>query len=96
MNPKKALKKGLAGITEEDFINTMMLYVKEHSNQDSSQNSSVLNDNEMLKEKYPFYRQIVKMTVSAAKSGDRTQIIHFSGMSVAYRILIQIAEDKGR
>ena len=93
MNPKKALRKGLSSITEEEFINTMMLFVKENTNQDSNSNAL---DHEMLKEKYPFYKKVIEMTVSAAQSGDRTQIIHFSGMSAAYQILIQIAEDKGR
>ena len=93
MNPKKALRKGLSSITEEEFINTMMSIVKEDTSQESK--SNVL-DHEMLKEKYPFYKQVTEMTMSAAKSGDQTQILHFSGMSTAYRILFQLAEDKGR
>jgi hypothetical protein len=89
LNPKKALKKGLSGITEEDFVNAMMSFVKENTSQDSS-----MLDNEYLKEKYPFYKELMKMSVTAARSKDKTQILHFSGMSAAYRILIQIAEDK--
>ena len=89
MNPKKALKKGLSGITEEDFINTMVSFAKERDRQERN-----MRDNNLLKEKYPFYKQLMKMSVTAAKDGNEIQIAHFSGMVLAYRILLQIAEEK--
>ncbi|MCF7979175.1 MAG: hypothetical protein K9L82_14385 [Chromatiaceae bacterium] len=89
MNPKKALKKGLSGITEQDFINTMVSFAKERDSQEGS-----MGDDNLFKEKYPFYKQLMKMSVTAAKDGNAIQIAHFSGMAVAYRILLQIAEEK--
>ena len=89
MNPKKALKKGLSSITEEDFVNAMMSFAKEGSSQESNS-----LDDKLLKEKYPFYKQLMKMSVTAVKDGDETQIVPLSAMVIAYRILIKIAEDK--
>jgi hypothetical protein len=88
LNLKKALRKGLSGITEEEFMNTMVSFV---SNRDRKE-SEMLGDN-LLKEKYPFYKQLMKMSVTAAREGNEIQIAHFSGMAIAYRILLQIAEE---
>jgi hypothetical protein len=89
LNPKKALKKGLSSITEEEFTNTMISFVKEQGNQ-----KNTMVDDKLLKEKYPFYKQLMRMSVAAVKSGNEIQIAHFSGMATAYRILLQLAEEK--
>ncbi len=34
------------------------------------------------------------MSITAVKDGDKMQIAHFSGMATAYKILLQIAEEK--
>ncbi len=89
MNPKKALKKGLSGIAEDDFTKSMLLFLKDHDGQKHR-----MVDDELLKEKYPFYRQLMKMSIAAVKTGNEIQIAHFSGMATAYKILLQIAEEK--
>ena len=88
MNPKKALKNCLSGITEEDFTNAMVSFAREHDNQKHT------TDNDLIKEKYHFYKQFLKMSVAAVNSGNELQIAHLSGMATAYRILLRIAEEK--
>ena len=88
MNLKKALKKGLAGITEDDFVNAMKLIAT------SDNNTETDTSDKLLREKYPFYQQLMKMSVIAVKDGDARQIAHFSGMISAYKLLLLIAEDK--
>jgi hypothetical protein len=47
MNLKKALKKGLAGITEDDFLNAMKLIAT------SDNNTETNASDKLLREKYP-------------------------------------------
>lgn len=89
LNPKTALRKGLSGITEEEFRNSLLSFAKEHDDR----NNKMIDDN-LLKEKYPFYKQLMKMSVTAVQDGDERLIAHFSGMVAAYKILLQIAEEK--
>lgn len=90
MNPKKALKKGLASITEEEFINAMKFILEE---KDSDRDRD--RDNKKIYEdKYPIYHQIIKMTYKAAKDKDELQIMQLTGMATAIRILSIIAEQK--
>ena len=88
MNPKKALKKGLASITEDEFINAVKSYTKEGRKTNGNE-----DDIKHLKEKYPFYRQLMKMAAMAARDEDKVLIAHFSGMASAYNILLHIAEN---
>ena len=89
MDPKKALRKGLASITEEEFYKAITLFLS----QDNNDNNNFIND-EFLREKYPFYKKMMEVSAAVFKDKNEIQIAHFSGMATALQILLLIAEEK--
>ena len=94
MNPKKALKKGLASITEEEFINAMKFILEEKDSDRDRDRDRDRDNKKIYEDKYPIYHQIIKMTYKAAKDKDELQIMQLTGMATAIRILSIIAEQK--
>ena len=90
MNPKKALKKGLVSITEDEIMNALNII------RDKENPNNEVDNIQQLKDKYPFYRRIMAMSVTTVSEEEVNEIsmAYASGLVTACRILIQIAESK--
>jgi hypothetical protein len=90
LNPTKALKKGLMSITEDDIMNALN-FVKDKENPNDE-----VDNLQQLKDKYPFYRRIMAMSVATVSEGEgnEIQMAYASGLVTTCRILIKIAENK--
>ena len=73
----------------EEFNKAIALFLS----QDNNTNNSLIN-NEFLREKYPFYKRMMEMSVAVVKDKNELQIAHFSGMATALQVLLLIVEEK--
>ena len=89
MDPKKALMKGLKGISRDDFIETMRLFAKEKGGQHEDSERD-----KQLRQKYPVYDEVFQMVLRAGKTGEELALMHAFGMQSAFRLLVHIAEGK--